>query len=207
MHAHTVYRDRDAMARSAAAHEKLPRVPKSSEGKSDKASAADKDKDKETTTVITYCLEDHRVYVALAKDLEEAINLAYEVYPELTSIPRSRIQFTISVKVKQGSAQVVVSRTAWTYVAAQMRQFEIIYVHVLPEDTPVPRSPGPSEVLKDLSSTSPRTINNPRDRGLPVRTRGLRRRIPSYTRNRRVLPRGLAIESRGGSRAISSLEC
>ncbi len=58
------------------------------------------------------------------------------------------MQFSIAVRVKTGDARVRVSRSAWPNVAAQMRQWEVVYVNQLPVGAPVPRSPYPP--LKEL---------------------------------------------------------
>lgn len=58
------------------------------------------------------------------------------------------MQFSIAVRVKTGDARVRVSRSAWPNVAAQMRQWEVVYVNQLPVGAPLPRSPYPP--LKEL---------------------------------------------------------
>ncbi|KAI0692822.1 hypothetical protein BC835DRAFT_1416284 [Cytidiella melzeri] len=132
---HGAHRDKDALAR---AQSDFPRPP--SRNTKGKAPAAANTSSKK---IITYVLNESRLANTSPPHLlQEAIDFAYEVFPaELADVPREQIQLTVGVRVKDQPARVVVSRSAWTTIAAELKQYEIVHVNVL--DKPVPRSPRP----------------------------------------------------------------
>ncbi|KAI0685937.1 hypothetical protein BC835DRAFT_1420788 [Cytidiella melzeri] len=107
-------------------------------------------------SIITYVLNDTRVYVAVAETYDKAIDLAYEAFPselsvldgnnnnnkESRTIPHTQIQLTLNAHIKHQPTHITISRSAWPTIAANLHEYEIVHIHIL--DKPlVPHSPKP----------------------------------------------------------------
>ena len=73
------------------------------------------------------------------------------MFPELGDIPRERIALNVSVRVKGEPAQVTVSRTAWSTIANDLKQYEIIHITIL--DRPMTPSPRPKPKQEDSDAS------------------------------------------------------
>jgi len=74
------------------------------------------------------------VYVTPADDYEQALDYAFDVYPEeLKDISRDRVQFSVNVKNSRSSR---IASMAWNAVVVSLTRFEILDITVRKGECP-----------------------------------------------------------------------
>ena len=65
-------------------------------------------------------------------DTQEALDYAQSVFPQLRGISRSRIAFSINVRIGQNLRSVRIASMAWRRVMASLATYEIVDITILP---------------------------------------------------------------------------
>ncbi|KLO13627.1 hypothetical protein SCHPADRAFT_852173 [Schizopora paradoxa] len=85
-----------------------------------------------STDLLTFRWNSDMVYITPSSDFEELLNTAQQVFPQLLSIPRERIAFSVNTRIGADQRAVRISPKAWSRLLGSLARFEIVDVHVLP---------------------------------------------------------------------------
>lgn len=107
------------------------RSPNPSSRSSSKQPAQQLQQKKVPAELVTYRLDSEMVYVEPAKDIEEAINFAQGVFPQLVGVARSQIAFSVNVRVNGALKTVRIAPMAWSRVLRSLATYEIIDISLL----------------------------------------------------------------------------
>jgi hypothetical protein len=84
--------------------------------------------------VVTYRFNGKMVYVTPAKDYEQALDFAQNVFPEeLRHIKRDHISFSVLSVAQRKQQTARIAAMAWTAVVGNLKTYEIIDLHVQPQ--------------------------------------------------------------------------
>ncbi|KAL5521761.1 hypothetical protein ACEPAF_2509 [Sanghuangporus sanghuang] len=109
------------------------RSPNPSSRSSGKQSAQQAKQKKVPAELVTYSLNGEMVYVEPARDYEQALDFAQNVFPQLVEISRTRIGFLVNVRVNGALRKVRIAPMAWPRVLQSLATYEIIELSILPE--------------------------------------------------------------------------